>query len=119
MLYLRAVGANGSNVRERPSSTMQIFGYGCIPVGPAPSLLALYSPNLVEGKFSEVGMQDAAYPARWPPYGRPETSQLLNVDHYMLHVRTELRSGQYAVPRQDADAGKGRQEFRGAVHYGR
>ena len=37
-------------------------------------------------------------PARWPRYGRPETSQLLNVDYYMLHVRTELRSGQYAAP---------------------
>jgi hypothetical protein len=28
-------------------------------------------------------------------------------DHYMLHVRTEMRSGQYAAPREDADAGEG------------
>lgn len=37
MLYLRAVGANGSNTRESSSSTMQLSGYGCIPVEPVPS----------------------------------------------------------------------------------
>jgi hypothetical protein len=39
MLYLRAVRANGSNTGESPSSRMQLFGYGCILVGAAPSLL--------------------------------------------------------------------------------
>ena len=46
-------------------------------------------------------------PAPWSPYGQPETSRLLKVDHYMLHVRTEMRSGQYAAPRQDTDTGGG------------
>ena len=46
-------------------------------------------------------------PARLPPYGRPETSLLLKVDHYMLHVRIKMRSGQYAAPREDADTGGG------------
>jgi hypothetical protein len=57
--------------------------------------------------------------SRWPPYGRPETSRLLKVDHYMLQVCTEMRSGQYASPRQDANTGKGYQEFIGAVCYQR
>jgi hypothetical protein len=30
----------------------------------------------------------------------------------MLHIRTEMRSGQYAAPREDADARNGRQELR-------
>src|SRR5215210_7903377 len=30
---------------ERPSSTMQLFGYGCITVGPDPSLLPLIHPS--------------------------------------------------------------------------
>jgi hypothetical protein len=29
-------------------------------------------------------------PARWPPYGRPETSRPLKVDHCMLHGRWRL-----------------------------
>jgi hypothetical protein len=55
-------------------------------------------------------------PARWPSYGLPETSLLLKVDHYMLHVRIQMRSGQYASLRQDADAGEGYQDFRPPVH---
>src|SRR5215208_5833552 len=46
-------------------------------------------------------------PAPWPPDGRPETSRLLKVDHYMLHVRTKMRLGGWAAPRQDTDAGRG------------
>jgi hypothetical protein len=42
-------------------------------------------------------------PARWPPYGRPESSRLLKVNHYMLHVRIKMHSSHYAAPRQDAD----------------
>ena len=45
--------------------------------------------------------------ARWPPEARPETSRLLKVDHYMLHLRIKMRLGQYAAPRQDADTGAG------------
>src|SRR5215204_3868089 len=32
---------------ESPSSTMQLFGYGCITVGPDPSLLPLIHPRCV------------------------------------------------------------------------
>jgi len=49
MLYLRAVGANGSNAGENPSSTMQIFGYGCILLLWGLPLLVLYSPECLEG----------------------------------------------------------------------
>jgi hypothetical protein len=42
-------------------------------------------------------------PARWPPYGRPEASRLLNVNHCMLDVRIKMRLGAYASSRQDTD----------------
>ena len=59
--------------------------------------------------------------ARWPPYGRPETSRLLKVDHNMLHARIQMRSGAYASSRQDTDytGAGGRQEFLGAAQYQR
>jgi hypothetical protein len=48
-------------------------------------------------------------PARWPPYGRPETSRLLKVDHYMLHLRIMMCSGGCAASSQNdaADTGGG------------
>jgi hypothetical protein len=48
-------------------------------------------------------------PAHWPPYGRPETSRLLKVNHYMLHVRMKMRLGGCAPSSQntDTDAGVG------------
>jgi hypothetical protein len=42
-------------------------------------------------------------PARWPPYGRPETSRLLKVDHYMLHLRIKMRSGGCVAFSQNTD----------------
>jgi hypothetical protein len=54
MLYLRAVRANGSNTGESPSSTMQLFGYGCIPVGAASPLLVLIHPSSWKGPKLEV-----------------------------------------------------------------
>jgi hypothetical protein len=57
-------------------------------------------------------------PARWLPYGRPETSRLLKVNHYMLHVRIKMRLGACAASSQDTDyagAGGG-QELRPPVH---
>jgi hypothetical protein len=63
MLYLRAVRANGSNAGESPSSTMQLSGYSCIPVGAAPPLLLVRihpsawkdnSANFAGDGFSEV-----------------------------------------------------------------
>src|SRR5215204_6965211 len=38
ILLIRAVRTTGSSARESLSSTMQLFGYGCITVGPDPSL---------------------------------------------------------------------------------
>jgi hypothetical protein len=46
-------------------------------------------------------------PARWPPYGWPETSRPLKVDHYMLDVRIETRLGGYADSSQNDDADTG------------
>jgi hypothetical protein len=42
-------------------------------------------------------------PARWPPYGLPESSRLLKDDHYILHLHIKMRSGAYASSRQDTD----------------
>ena len=55
-------------------------------------------------------------PARWPPYGRPETPRLLKVDHYVLHRRIKMCSCGCAASSQNTDAdteGEGRQEFMG------
>jgi hypothetical protein len=54
-----------------------------------------------------------------PPYGRPESSRLLKVNHYMLDVRIKVRSGAYASSRQHTDTdtgGQGSQAFRPPVH---
>jgi hypothetical protein len=54
-------------------------------------------------------------PTRWPPYGRPETSRLLKVDHYFLHVRILIRPSQYAAPLRTLIPGEGSQEFMGRL----
>jgi hypothetical protein len=36
-------------------------------------------------------------PARWPPYGRPDTSRLIKVENYMLHMRIKMRLGVWAA----------------------
>jgi hypothetical protein len=46
-------------------------------------------------------------PARWPPYGRPEPSLLLKVDHYMLDVRIKMRLGGCAASSQNTDVDTG------------
>jgi hypothetical protein len=43
-------------------------------------------------------------PARLLPYGLPETSRLLKVDHYMLHVHIKMRLGGCAASSQNTDA---------------
>jgi hypothetical protein len=59
-------------------------------------------------------------PARWPPYGLPETSRLLKVNHYMLHIRIMMRLGGCVAFSQNTDidtgAGGGH-EFRPRVCY--
>jgi hypothetical protein len=47
-------------------------------------------------------------PARWPPYGRPEISRLLKVDHYKLHLRIMVCSGGCVAFSQNTDADRGR-----------
>jgi hypothetical protein len=42
-----------------------------------------------------------------PPFGRPETSRLLEVDHYMLHVRMKMRSGAFAASFRTLIRGEG------------
>jgi len=42
-------------------------------------------------------------PARLPPYGRPETSRLLKVNHYMLHLRIMMRLGGCVAFSQNTD----------------
>jgi hypothetical protein len=61
-------------------------------------------------------------PARWPPYGRPEASRLLKVDHYMLDVRITMRLGGCAASSQNTDTDTGRvgvAGVHGALHYER
>jgi hypothetical protein len=36
-------------------------------------------------------------PARWLPYGRPETSRLRKVDHYISHTGRKMRSTRHLV----------------------
>jgi hypothetical protein len=43
-------------------------------------------------------------PASWLPQSRPETSRLLKVDHYMLHVRIKMRLVGWAATSQNIDA---------------
>jgi hypothetical protein len=46
-------------------------------------------------------------PARWPPYGRPESSRLLKEDHYILHLRIMMRLGGCVAFSQNDDADTG------------
>src|SRR5918997_6557 len=91
-----------------------------VPAEQARCILSeVYSPTSWKVNSRKVVCRMVHSPARWPPYGRPETSRLLKVAHYMLHVRTEMRSDQYAAPRQDDDTGEGYQELRPPAHYQR
>jgi hypothetical protein len=61
-------------------------------------------------------------PARWPPYGRPETSRLLiKADHYMRRFRIKKRSDAYhhsaRIPTMRGPGGS--QELRSPVHHKR
>jgi hypothetical protein len=46
-------------------------------------------------------------PARWLPYGRPETSRLLKVNHYIAHLRMKMGLGGCAALSQNIDADTG------------
>jgi hypothetical protein len=46
-------------------------------------------------------------PARWPPYGLPETSRLLKVNHSMLHLRIKMRLGGCVAFSQNIDTDTG------------
>jgi hypothetical protein len=45
--------------------------------------------------------------ARWPPYGRPETSRLLKVNHYIAHLRIMMRLGGCVAFSQNTDTDTG------------
>jgi hypothetical protein len=77
-----------------------------LPVAEALKPLTLYAPECVE-EFSEVGMQDAAWPRSLAPYGRPESSRLLKVDHYILDARITMRLGGCVASSQNDDADTG------------
>jgi hypothetical protein len=46
-------------------------------------------------------------PALWPPYRWPETSRLLQVNHYVLHLRIMMRSGGCVAFSQNTDTDTG------------
>jgi hypothetical protein len=71
---------------------------------PAPvGLLALIHPSAGKGNSQKSVCRLLHSPARWPSYGRPETSRLLEVDHYIAHVRIEMRLGGCAIFLQNTD----------------
>jgi hypothetical protein len=47
-------------------------------------------------------------PARWPPYGLPDTSRLPKVGHYIAHVRIMMRLGGCVASSQNTDTDTGR-----------
>jgi hypothetical protein len=59
--------------------------------------------------------------SRWPPYGRPETSRPLKVNHYILDARIMMHLGGCVAFSQntDTDTGEGRQVLTGVVDYER
>jgi hypothetical protein len=54
-------------------------------------VLALIHPSAEKENSQKLVCRMTHGPARWPPYGRPETSRLLKVDHNVLHVRIKMR----------------------------
>jgi hypothetical protein len=52
-------------------------------------------------------MQKTHSHARWPPYGRPDTSLLLKVDHYLSRTGIMVRSSQYWHPLRTLIRGRG------------
>src|SRR5215211_6658814 len=69
-----------------------------------------------KGNSQKLGCRMPHSPARRPPYGRPETSRLLKVDHYTLHLRIKMRSCGCAASSQKADADRGARVS--GVHWG-
>jgi hypothetical protein len=53
----------------------------------------LQDTHSVEGYSEKPVCRMPHSSARWPPYGRPEISRLIKVDHYMLDVRIKMRLG--------------------------
>src|SRR3712207_6289146 len=66
-------------------------------------LQRLIQPSACKVNYPKLVFKMSHSPARWPPYGRPETSWLLKVGHYMLHVRIKMRLGGCVLSRQDGD----------------
>src|SRR5215218_10795938 len=64
-------------------------------------------PSAWKGNSQKMVCRMPYSPARLLPYGRPEISRLLKVDHYMLHLRIMMRSGGCAASSQNTDADRG------------
>jgi hypothetical protein len=71
------------------------------------SFLSLIHRSAWKGNSQKLVCRMPHGPARWPPYGRAETSRLLKVNHYMLHLRRMIRSGGCAASSQNTDADRG------------
>ena len=71
--------------------------------------LRLFSKQFRKGNSRKLVCRMLHSLAPWPRYGRPETSRLLKVDHYKLHVRIIMRLGGCVAFSQitDADTGVG------------
>jgi hypothetical protein len=70
-------------------------------------LLALIHRSAWKANSQESVYRLLHSPVHWTLYGRPETSLLLKVDHYMLHVRIKMRSGGCVAFSQNTDTDTG------------
>jgi hypothetical protein len=63
----------------------------------------LFRPITDKGNSQKLVCRMPHSPARWLPYSRPETSRLINVNHYMFHLRIMMRSGGCVAFSQNTD----------------
>src|SRR5215213_3299491 len=64
-------------------------------------------PSAWKGNSQKMVCRMPYSPARLLPYGRPEISRLLKVNHYSLHLRIKMRSGGCVASSQNDDADTG------------
>jgi hypothetical protein len=69
--------------------------------------LTLIHPSAWKGNSPQLVCRLLHSPARWPPYGRPETSRLLKADFYMLRIRIKMRSSNRRHPVRTLMRGRG------------
>src|SRR5829696_5688778 len=64
-------------------------------------------PSAWKGNSQKMVCRMPYSPARLLPYGRPEISRLLKVNHYMLLLRIKMRLGGCVASSQNDDADTG------------